>query len=151
MLVAEAPAHKRVVLAASIRKRLAEAAFPDFPVELDRHPYTVETLDSGRWPDAIVLIGADQFVEFLSWKDPDGVLTHVSLAVATRPGYARDRLETVRAQLARPDRVRYFELDPIDVASRELRAHVAEGRPIDGLVPPGVARLIRERALYRAR
>jgi nicotinic acid mononucleotide adenylyltransferase len=70
--------------------------------------------------------------------------------VATRPGYPRDRLEAVRTQLARPDRVRYFDLDPIDVASRDVRARVAAGRPVDRLVPPAVLRLIHELGLYRA-
>ena len=52
-------------------------------------------------------------------------------------------------QLEHPERVVFFDVDPHPVASREIRALAAAGQPLDGLVPPAVARLIRERGLYR--
>ena len=94
-------------------------------------------------------MGADEFADFLTWKDPDEVLAHVRLGVASRPGFPRDRLDRVLAELARPDRVERFEIDPVPVASREIRARVAAGQRVDDLVPPGVARLIDELGLYR--
>jgi nicotinate-nucleotide adenylyltransferase len=36
----------------------------------------------------------------------------------------------------------------LDVSSTDLRARLAAGRPIDGLVPPGVIAMIRSRHLY---
>ena len=160
VVVGTAP-HKHVETDAETRFRLAEAAFaPLENVEISRHELEREgpsyTVDTARWAaselgDAVFVVGADEFSDFLSWRDPDGVLEHVRLAVATRPGYPRERLEDVRARLARPDRVLYFELPPIAVASRDVRARVAAGLPIDELVPPAVARLIDEIGLYRAR
>ncbi len=149
VLVVEAPAHKQVAVDARIRKRLADAAFPDFDVELDPHPYTVETLDSRRWADPVVLIGADQFAEFLSWKDPDGVLARARLGVATRPGYSRERFEPVLAALRRPERVELFEIEPVPISSSEVRERVSRGEPISGLVPTAVAELIAALGLYR--
>ncbi len=158
VVAGEAP-HKAVETDAETRFGLAQAAFAKIPnVEVSRHELERDgpsyTVDTARWAesrfgDAVFVVGADEFADFLSWKDPDGVLECVTLAVATRPGYWRDRLDGVRARLARPDRVRYFELEPIDVASRDVRARTAAGRPIDDLVPASVARLIRERGLYR--
>jgi nicotinate-nucleotide adenylyltransferase len=160
VVVVGTPPHKDVETDAETRFRLAEAAFATIPnVEVSRHELEREgpsyTVSTARWAESelgrtVFVVGADEFADFLSWKDPNGVLEHVSLAVATRPGYPRDRLETVRTQLARPDRVRYFHLDPIDVASRDVRARVAAGRPVDRLVPPAVLRLIHELGLYRA-
>ncbi len=71
------------------------------------------------------------------------------LGVATRPGYPRERLVTVLAQLAHPERVLFFEIEPLPISSRDIRSRVANGESIDGLVPPGVARLIAENGLYR--
>jgi nicotinic acid mononucleotide adenylyltransferase len=42
-----------------------------------------------------------------------------------------------------------FPIEPRPVASRELRARVARGEPIDGLVPKAVAEEIARRGLYR--
>jgi nicotinate-nucleotide adenylyltransferase len=151
VLVAVRPGYKRVELEAATRLRLAQAAFPDDEVELDQQAFTVETLRAGRWEDPIFLVGADQFLEFPSWKDPEGVLELARLGVATRSGYPRERLEEVLAGLRGRDRVAFFELEPVPVSSRELRDRVARGESIDDSVPAPVARLVDELGLYRAR
>jgi nicotinate-nucleotide adenylyltransferase len=149
VLVAERPGHKRVGLDAPTRLRLARAAFPGRRVELDEHERTVDMLRDRRFDDAVFLIGADEFCDFLDWKDPNGVLELAPVAVGTRPGYPRERLDRVLERLERPERVRFFELDPVPIASREVRDRVAKGEPIDALVPPAVAAEIAELGLYR--
>jgi nicotinate-nucleotide adenylyltransferase len=149
VLVSARPGHKDVVLDAPTRLELARAAFPCDEVELDEHARTVDTLRAGRWRDPLFLIGADEFCDFPTWKDPEGVLALARLGVATRLGYPRDRLDGVLERLTRPERVLFFEIEPVPIASRDLRERVARGESIDGLVPPRVAELIRERGLYR--
>lgn len=149
VLVSSLPGHKAVALDGEMRLRLARAAFPDHEVELDPHERTVDMLKSGRWRDPLFLIGADQFADFPTWKDPDGVLERARLAVATRPGYPRERLEGVLATLRRPRRVQFFEIDPLPISSRDIRERVAHSEPIAGLVPPAVADLIESLGLYR--
>ena len=149
VLVAERPAHKDVLLPAQTRLELARAAFPDDEVRLDPYPRTVDLLRAEQFDDPVFVIGADQFADFLSWQEPNEVLELTRLAVATRPGFPRERLESVLAQLEHPERVVFFEIEPNPTASRDVRARAAEGLPLDGLVPPEVARLIRERGLYR--
>lgn len=148
VIVTANPGHRAVELDAETRFRLAQAAFP-YEVVLDDNERTVDMLREGRFENPIVLIGADQFRDFLSWKEPDAVLDLARLGVATRPGFPRESLEAVLGSLARPERVEFFEIRPIDVASTEVRARAAQGSPIDDLVPPEVARLIRELGLYR--
>jgi nicotinate-nucleotide adenylyltransferase len=150
VLVSARPGHKDVVLDAPTRLELARAAFPDDEVALDEHARTVDTLRAGRWRDPLFLIGADEFCDFPTWKDPEGVLALARLGVATRPGYPRDRLDGVLERLTHPERVLFFEIEPVPIASRDLRERVARGESIDGLVPPRVAELIRERGLYRS-
>jgi nicotinate-nucleotide adenylyltransferase len=149
VLVSARPGHKEVPLDGATRLELARAAFPDDDVELDEHARTIDTLRAGRWRDPLFLVGADEFCDFLTWKDPEGVLELARLGVATRPGYPRERLDAVLDRIARPERVLFFELDPHTVASREVRDRIARGEPIDDLVPVRVAELIRERDLYR--
>jgi nicotinate-nucleotide adenylyltransferase len=150
VLVVADPGHKEVSTDASVRLALARAAFPGEEVELDPHPRTIDMLRERPLADPVFLVGADQFADFLTWKDPDGVLELARLGVATRPGYPRERLEQVLAELARPDRVSFFEIEPVDVSSSDIRARVARGKPIDGLVPPAVAVEIERHGLYRS-
>jgi nicotinate-nucleotide adenylyltransferase len=149
VVVVADPGHKNVHCPAETRLALAQAAFPDRAVELDRHARTVDMLRAGRWDDPVFLIGADEFAAFPTWKEPDAVLELARLGVASRPGYPRERLEEVLARLSRPDRVVFFEIDPIRVSSSEIREKVGRGEPIDGLVPPAVAAEIAGRGLYR--
>lgn len=160
VVVTGEPPHKRVDTDPETRFRLAEAAFADLPQtevsrhELDRHgpSYTVDTARwvSERYGDAIFLLGGDELADFPGWRAPDTILELARLAVATRPGTEPARLDDVRARLARPDRILELAFDPVPVSSREIRARVARGEPVDGLVPPAVARLIDELGLYRA-
>ncbi len=149
VVVVADPGHKDVHCPAETRLALAQAAFPDRAVELDRHARTVDMLRAGRWDDPVFLIGADEFAAFPAWKEPDAVLELARLGVASRPGYPRERLEEVLARLSRPDRVVFFEIDPIRVSSSEIREKVGRGEAIDGLVPPAVAAEIADRGLYR--
>jgi nicotinate-nucleotide adenylyltransferase len=149
VLVAERPGHKEVQLDAATRLKLAQAAFPDYRVEPDPHERTVDMLHAGRWSEPLFLIGADQFVDFLTWKDPEGVLALSRIGVATRPGYPRERVDAVLQQLSQPDRVELFEIEPVPISSREIRDRVSRDESIDGLVPPAVAELIQSLGLYR--
>jgi nicotinate-nucleotide adenylyltransferase len=149
VLVASAPGHKAVATPAEVRLELVQAAFPGDEVVLDDHAFTVDAVAGGRFGDAIFLVGADEFADFLGWKDPEGVLGEVRLGVATRPGYPLERLEAIRGRLSEPERVELFEMPPHDVASHELRRRLGAGDVPEDLVPARVAELIRDRGLYR--
>jgi nicotinate-nucleotide adenylyltransferase len=148
VLVSADPPHKAVSTPVDVRLGLARVAFPGDDVVRDDHPYSIDTV-SGYGDDAIFLVGADQFANFLTWRSPDEILEHVRLGVATRPGYLRDELERVLGRLERPERVRFFDLEPVPISSSEVRERAREGLPIDGLVPPAVAVEIDRLGLYR--
>lgn len=149
VLVVARPGHRRVVADAQARLALARAAFPQDEVRLDDHERTVDALRAGGWDDPLFLVGADEFADFLAWKEPDEVLELARLGVATRPGFPPERLEEVLRQLARPQRVELFDIAPLPIASQDIRARVARGDPIDALVPAEVAAEIERRGLYR--
>ena len=149
VLVAERPGHRTVVGEVATRLELARLAFPDYEVECDPHERTDDLLPQRTYEDPLFLVGADQLASFSTWKEPDAVLELARLGVATRPGYPREELEAVLGRLARPERVLFFELEPIPIASRDIRARLARGETADGLVPDAVARAIAARGLYR--
>lgn len=149
VLVSADPGHKRVETPAAARLAMARAAFPDDAVVLDEHPRTIDTLRAHpEWRGAVFLIGADEFCDFLSWLRPNDVLARTRLAVATRPGFPRERLEAVLEQLERPDRVLFFEIEPQPVASRDLRRRLEAGEEVGADVPSAVAAMIDAGMLY---
>jgi nicotinate-nucleotide adenylyltransferase len=146
--VSSNPPHKRVDVDIETRLGLARLAFPNDTVVRDDNPYSIDTV-TGFGDDAIFLVGADQFAKFLTWREPDEILAHVRLGVATRPGYAREKLDAVLSQLRRPERVAFFDMEPVPISSSDIRRLVAEAQPIADLVPPAVAAEIERLGLYR--
>lgn len=139
--VIEDAGHKRTHAPAQHRLAMARLAFSRLPaaVELERHRFTVDALEHARYEDPIFLVGADQLVDFPTWKEPERVLQLARLGVATRPGYAVEESS---------DRIEPFEAEPHHISSTEVRARVARDATIDGLVPPDVKAYIREHGLY---
>jgi nicotinate-nucleotide adenylyltransferase len=140
-------AHRAAMVALAIAD---ESRFLLDRTEIDRAGPSV-TLDTVRALQAAepqaqwtLLIGADQYAALHTWKGWQELLSRVVLAVANRPGAA---LPVHADVLRHPHRV--VPLPMLDVASSDIRARVAQGQPIDGLVPPEVARYIEHHALYR--
>jgi nicotinate-nucleotide adenylyltransferase len=136
---------------------IATASNPAFTVsrlEVD-HPgptYTVDTLRRLRAEQAdgtrlFFIIGADAFLQILTWKEPGQVLAQAEFIAATRPGFDLDRLVSQVPGAA--GRVHRMEMPALAISSSDLRARVARGAPIHYLVPDGVARYIHEHGLYR--
>lgn len=169
------PPHKQDVALtpAPIRARLLQLALVDDPrfgfdtLELDRPgpSYTIDTLrelqrrQPGEWT---VLMGADQFAEFDTWREPEEILRIARVAVLQRgdvtlPGEGSAAGGTgVRAPTAgglpaaveiRPG---IFEVPVtrIDISSTAIRARVAAGLPVRYLVPPAIDAAIAELGLY---
>jgi nicotinate-nucleotide adenylyltransferase len=151
VLVSADPGHKHVATPADDRLHLARAAFPDDEVQLDEHPRTVDLLRAHpEWDDPVLVLGADQFVAFPDWREPEEVLRRARLAVGTRPGFSQTRLDDVLGRLDQPERVRFFELaEPVPSASRDLRERLERGEDVDAELPPAVAAVIRADGLYR--
>lgn len=154
VLVTEQPGHRSVTTPPALRLQLAEVAFSELPrttVELDPFPRTVDLLRARpELGDPVVVVGADQLAAFATWKEPAEVLRRATLAVAARPGVDEELVQAARSAFSGRARIREFAVEQVPVSSSELRARVSRGEPIDGLVPPAVASLVRELGLYRA-
>ena len=138
VLVAARPGHKGVVADAQTRLRLAELALGSFgEVRLDDHPFTVDLLRDEGLEDPIFVLGADEWAAFETWKEPEEVRRLARIAVASRPGHPPPE-----------GGVQVLEIDQRPISSSEVRARLAAGRAVDGLVPEQVAREIERRGLY---
>lgn len=114
------------------------------------------------------ITGADAFAEIATWKDYPDFLALSHFVVVSRPGWPasalRDRLpalvsrmrvaadydpnELSNAEEGRESLIFLIDVATPDVSSTEIREHLQDGRRIDGLVPPGVARHIHQHQLY---
>ena len=110
--------------------------------------YTIETIrelrrEFGDEETMYFIMGADSLTQFLTWKDPDALLSACEFVVVPRPGVAIDDAE---------DRVReraiVLDVPTMDVSSSDIRERVRRGESISHLVPPEVSTYIVEKKLY---
>jgi nicotinate-nucleotide adenylyltransferase len=127
-------------------------------LELERPgpSYAVDTVaelarrshEEGR-PEPWFVMSAEVLDDFHAWRAPERILELCRIAVAPRPGAEPLDDSWVRARF--PGRERRFRFLPgpeLDIASTGIRARVASGRTITGLVPASVLRYIEEHGLY---
>jgi nicotinate-nucleotide adenylyltransferase len=156
LVVANVPWQKtgaRVITPAPDRLAMVRAAVDDVDgleasdLEIARggESYTVDTLQELRalhpGADLYLIVGADIVGELDTWERSGELRELATLAVVNRPGGAGN-------EKGQGWRVANISIPMIDVSSTELRARVADGRPLDFLVPAGALRLIRQRGLY---
>jgi nicotinate-nucleotide adenylyltransferase len=119
-------------------------------VEIDRGgmSYTADTLailleeDPGR--ELFVILGSDAAAGLPTWERADEVRSLATIVVVERPG-AREAEPPPGWSWVR------VEVQRLEVSSTDLRARVAEGRPLDYLLTPDVITTVEARGLYGAR
>jgi nicotinate-nucleotide adenylyltransferase len=159
---AKQPPHKpgRPITPAHHRVAMVEAAIAGNPafvlshVDLDRSGphYTVEMLALLRrenpGADLYFLMGGDSLAEFLTWRDPVGIVQQARLAVMQRPGCEPDLVALEQAVPGLYERFVWLDAPYLDIAASDLRRRVRVGLPLRYLVPPPVEDYIREYHLY---
>lgn len=152
------PPHKadRPVTPAAVRYRMVQAAVEsndrfrtsDVEVRRDGPSYSVDTLremgEQFTGADLYFIMGADQFADFHSWRDPEEVGRLARIVVMARsgedPGELNPRVDVP------------FEVVPvtrIDISSSEIRRRVHAGASVRYLVRKPVRRIIAQEGLYR--
>lgn len=110
-------------------------------VERSGPTYTIDTLRAFSAADRelFLIVGSDVAARLDTWHRADEVRTAATLVVVSREN---------ATSVSGPGSLVHLPIPRLDVSSTELRTRVANGEPIDGLVPAGAVRVIRERRLY---
>jgi nicotinate-nucleotide adenylyltransferase len=105
---------------------------------IEKEPVTQSTLEALHTEgDSIrLLIGADQWQQFQSWKRWDEIIELANPVVMPREGYAIDH-------------ERILPIRPLTATSTDIRTFVRDGASIEPLVDPRVATYITKHNLYR--
>lgn len=116
----------------------------DFEFSLPRPSYTLTTLTAldEAFPDKdfCLLIGADNWEKFDRWYKGDEILSRYGIIVYPRGCEGEPPL---------PSGVRWLPAKLYDISSTMVRAAVAAGNDITGLVPATVVRFINDNKMYK--
>ncbi|MGH8188649.1 MAG: nicotinate-nucleotide adenylyltransferase [Steroidobacteraceae bacterium] len=97
------------------------------------------------------IIGADAFAEIATWFEYPAILDACQFALVSRPGTTIDdalrRAPELRHRVGQTIHLVPAETSP--ASSSEIRARLAAGEPVEGLVPPAVMRHIATHHLYK--
>lgn len=155
-----AAAHRLAML------RLALAGVPTAQIntlELKRSgpSFTIDTLQTLRGDlesevHLHLLIGSDQALDFKRWRDWQRILELATPAVMVRPPLDMAAYRQRLAERYPPDDVARWcawsvEVPQVDICATRLRADIAAGKDVVGLLKPAVLAYIREHGLYRGR
>ncbi len=133
---------------------LGEEGLCASPFELREETcYTVDTVEHfrGEMPEAelVLLIGADSWAAFTSWREWRRILDTVELAVLVRPGWETGELDEPFARAHAQGRLHFVGNEPWPVSSTALRRQLGRGEEISpDTVPPLVLDYIRKYRLY---
>jgi len=140
----------------------AQQAFSLNTLEIDRNgpSYSIDSLRAiRRQNDSIIalVLGADAFNAFDSWKSPREILQLANLVVCHRPGFEVDQsifsqhwvtsAKELSAQTA--GAILVLEVEAIDCSSSAVRAALDAGKIPRQCLPPAVAGYIDKHNLYR--
>jgi len=108
--------------------------------------YTIDTINQmlEEFPGHIfyLLIGADQFREFHTWRKPEEIVSKARLIVFNRPGFVIPESEFSRF-------AEFITVPNIDVSASTIRSRIRSGKSIKYLVPAEVEEYIYANGLYR--
>lgn len=162
------PPHKQIAGGADAWQRLkmCELAFADMEgvvisdMEIRREgpSYTVDTLRQiSRMCDEdsrlFLLMGTDMLLTLDRWVQPEEIFRLSYPVYMRREGNDPILDSRIVAKIGEYQQkygkvVRRIVGDPVVVSSTQVRRAIAEGRSIDGMVPPAVAAYIRDHNLY---
>ena len=139
------PAQDRLAVVRAAVGQVPGVEASDLEVVRSGISYTADTLAALHVaePDAdlVLVIGADVAAKLGTWERLDEVRARCRLAVVNRPGAPPPRVP-------RGWRAEVVEIPALEVSSTDLRARVADGRPLDYLVPEAAVHEMRRRRLY---
>jgi len=143
------PAEVRLEMVVAATQGVPGVDVSDLEVRRDGPSYAVDTVAALRSThadlDITLILGRDAAAGLASWHRHHDLLRSVELGIVERPGCRA----TPGDDVVGSTRVSVVGMPRVDVSSSDIRQRVAQGRPIDVMVPPAVVDLISSHGLYR--
>jgi len=148
------PPHKNNshIIEARYRFEMIQAAIRENPylsvsdIEINRQgrSYTIDTIVELKklYPaDELYFITGSDLLKYLDdWKDLSQIISMVKFVVATRPGYALEKIPAYIATVA---------IRAVDISAFEVRDAIKDNKSFRYLVPESVYKYITKNNLYR--
>lgn len=128
------------------------AVYDDYKIEasdiefhLPRPSYTIHTLVhlTEKYPDREfkVIVGEDNLINFVKWKNYERILENYGLYVYPRPG-------TQPSELKSHPNVKFVDAPVLDISATFIRKCIRNRKSVRYLVPDSVEEIIRSRGYY---
>jgi len=162
LLPAGDPPHKtretnrfdRLEMARLAAKSQSGITVSDIEIMREGTTFTVDTLtqlhEMQPGVEWVYIIGADTVKVLHLWRNFKKVAGLCEFAAVGRPGFDASVVSEYAQALERDygAKVRLLDVCGPDISSTDVRSAVAEGKPVDSLVPAAVAEYIRQKGLY---
>ena len=116
----------------------------DLEIKRNGRSYTIDTLNELKKrysQDELYFITGSDLLKYLEeWKDLNQIIEMVKFIVATRPGYALEKI---------PSYISTVAIRAVDISAFEIRSCIKGNASFRYLVPEGVFKYITKHKLYR--
>ncbi len=120
----------------------------DIEIQRQGPSYTIDTLEKliALYPkaDFSLIIGADNLLEFETWRAPEEISNKADLVVMSRPEFPIHNIKSNYSRYAQ-----FLNVPQIGISSTDIRRRVKMARSIRYLVPLTVEQFIHHRGLYK--
>lgn len=157
--------YHRIEMLEAVCRNYSNFSCSDIENRLQRPSYTVDTLVALKNeypPDTCLyfIIGMDAFLDLMTWKSYQTVLTMAQMVVSPRLGYSPELLDNFLDQLGYERQegrwqaqgnkkdIILLSASPEEICSRKIRKVLAQGGDVSDLLSPEVANYINENNLY---
>ena len=149
-----APAEDRLYMTELACENNQQFFVSDLEIRRPGLTYTVDTLREvrqalkGLQVELHFIIGADSWLRFSRWKEPETIVDLAHLVVVGRPGTSERKARGLWETVPNRHRVSLVDISAPDLSSTQIRDRAAQAKTIRYLVPDQVETYMRERGLY---
>ena len=155
----------RTISVSSLRLQMVKALLAnddsfvvdDQEIQRGGDSFTIDTVEQlladkslkrqNQQPKIYVIVGADAAAGLPTWHRASALAQMVEVVAVTRPN---GELHNEQLSLLGDEwMILSVEMEPVDLSSSQIRAICQSGGSLSGLVPPAVAQIIIDSALYR--
>jgi len=147
------PPHKNELISYRHRRKMVKLAIKNNPYfelcEIEKEKggisWTINTLKAlqKKYPKdkLYLIIGSDQYSVLDTWKKPEALTDYAKLVIMKRP-WSTIKSRTVKSTIV-------VDITQLDIASKNIRKDLKQGKSIRYKVPENVYHYIKENKLYK--